>query len=303
MPHIQQPQLHRLSGDAKMAYALILPAALFIAVFMIYPIFYVVMMSLYKTNKLGILQQFIWFDNFSRLMKDPVFWQVTGRSVLWTALAVIVKTVVGMVIALCLNVEFAGRKFARMLFIIPWASSVPISAMLWKWVYDHEFGLLNHTLVALGITNNPPVWLGFPSWSFIACIWVDIWIGIPFMALVFLAGMQSVSRDLYESAEVDGVNSIQKFFYITIPSIKQIIFIATLLSSLWTFNDFNTIYILTRGGPAGATDILITSLYKNGFEWLRFSDAAVMGVVTFVILMIFALTYARAYFKGGDDTL
>ena len=285
-----------------MAYALIAPAALFIAVFMLYPVFYVIMMSLFKTNKLGILQQWVWFDNFTRLMKDPVFWQVTGRSLLWTAIAVIVKTVVGMIIALCLNVEFAGRKFARMLFIIPWASSVPISAMLWKWVYDHEFGLLNHTLTLLGI-SNPPVWLGMPTWSFVACIWVDIWIGIPFMALVFLAGMQSVSRDLYESAEVDRVNAPQKFFFITIPCIKQIVFIATLLSSLWTFNDFNTIYILTRGGPAGATDILITSIYKNGFEWLRFSDAAVMAVVTFIILMVFALVYARTYFRGGDDAL
>ncbi len=300
---MKQLSIRRLSGDAKMAYLLLSPAILFIAVFMVYPIIYVILMALYRTNKLGILQEMVWFENFIRMAKDPIFWQVTGRSLVWTVLAVVVKTVLGMIIALCLNVEFAGRKFARMLFIIPWASSVPISSMIWKWVYDHEFGLLNHTLVALGITNNPPVWLGMPTWSFIACVWVDIWIGIPFMALVFLAGMQSVSKDLYESAEVDGVNSAQKFFFITIPSIKQIIFIATLLSSLWTFNDFNTIYILTRGGPAGATDILITSIYKNGFEWLRFSNAAVMAVVTFIILMVFSVVYARTYFRGGDDAL
>ena len=295
--------IRRMSGDTKMAYALLAPAALFIAVFMLYPILYVILMSLFKTNKLGILQEWIWFDNFARLFKNKVFWEVTGRSLLWTVLAVVVKTVAGMIIALCLNVEFKGRKFARMLFIIHWASSVPISAMVWKWVYDHEFGLLNHTLISLGITNNPPVWLGTPIWSFVATIWVDIWIGIPFMALVFLAGMQSVPRDLYESAEVDGGTSTQKFFLITIPYIKQIIFLATLLSSLWTFNDFNTIYILTRGGPAGSTDILITSIYKNGFEWLKFSDAAVMAVVTFIILMILSVVYARMYFKGGDDNL
>lgn len=294
--------IRRLSGDTKMAYALLAPSILFIAVFMLYPIMYVILMAMHKTNKLGILQQWVWFDNFARLFKDPTFWEVTGRSLLWTGLAVVVKTVVGMIIALCLNVEFRGRKFARMLFIIPWASSVPISAMLWKWVYDHEFGLLNHTLKLIGIAD-PPVWLGMPTSSFVACIWVDIWIGIPFMALVFLAGMQSISRDLYESAEVDGVNSVEKFFFITIPCIKQIIFIATLLSSLWTFNDFNTIYILTRGGPAGATDILITSIYKNGFEWLRFSDAAVMAVVTFIILLVLSIVYARVYFRGGEDSL
>lgn len=293
----------RNNGDTALAYALLTPAALFIAVFMIYPIIYVVLMSLYKTNKLGILQNFVWFDNFIRLVKQKVFWEVTARSLLWTILGVLCKTVIGMIIALCLNVEFRGRKFARMLFIIPWASSVPISSMLWKWVFDHEFGLLNHTLKALSITQNPPVWLGTPIWSFVSCMWVDIWIGIPFMALVFLAGMQSVPKELYESAEIDGVNSFGKFRYITIPTIKQIIFIATLLSSLWTFNDFNTIYILTRGGPAGATDILITSIYKNGFEWLHFSDSAVLAVITFMILMILSVFYARVYFKGGDDTL
>jgi len=293
----------RQNGETAIAYALLAPAALFIAIFMIYPIIYVVMMSLYKTNKLGILQNFIWFDNFIRLMKEKAFWEVTARSLLWTVLGVTLKTVFGMIIALCLNIEFSGRKIARMLFIIPWASSVPISAMLWKWVFDHEFGLLNHTLKALSITQNPPVWLGTPIWSFVSCMWVDIWIGIPFMALVFLAGMQSVPKELYESAEVDGVNSLGKFLYITLPSIKQVIFIATLLSSLWTFNDFNTIYILTRGGPAGATDILITAIYKNGFEWLHFSDSAVMAVVTFLILMALSVVYARVYFRGGDDTL
>ena len=286
-----------------MAYALLAPAALFIAIFMIYPVIYVVLMSLFRTNKLGILQNFVWFENFIKQFQKKVFWVVTGRSLLWTVLAVLAKTVLSMVIALCLNTEFKGRKFARLLFIIPWASSVPISSMLWKWVYDHEFGLLNHTLMRLGIMSNPPVWTGDPFWSFFACLWVDVWIGVPFMALVFLAGMQSVSRDLYESAEVDGVGAWGKFFYITVPSIKQIIFIATLLSSLWTFNDFNTIYILTKGGPAGATDILITSIYTNGFEWLRFSDAAVMAVVTFIVLMVVSIVYARVYFRGEDEAL
>ena len=300
---MKQLSAKSLRGETRMAYALLAPAALFIAIFMIYPVIYVVLMSLFRTNKLGILQNFVWFENFIKQFQKKVFWVVTGRSLLWTVLAVLAKTVLGMVIALCLNTEFKGRKFARLLFIIPWASSVPISSMLWKWVYDHEFGLLNHTLMRLGIMSNPPVWTGDPFWSFFACLWVDVWIGVPFMALVFLAGMQSVSRDLYESAEVDGVGAWGKFFYITVPSIKQVIFIATLLSSLWTFNDFNTIYILTKGGPAGATDILITSIYTNGFEWLRFSDAAVMAVVTFIVLMVVSIVYARVYFRGEDEAL
>ncbi len=291
----------RISQETRVAYLFLIPAIVFFALFMFYPIGYVFSMAFYKTNKLGILQEWAGFSNFVENMSKPEFWQITFRSFLWTFLAVAVKTVLGMIIALSLNVQFFARKIARMLFIIPWASSVPISAMLWKWVLDHEFGLLNHTLVALGITSSPPVWLGEPISSFISCLWVDIWIGIPFMALVFLAGMQSVSRDIYESASVDGVSASKQFFFITLPIIKQIIFIATLLSSLWTFNDFNTIYILTKGGPAGKTHILITAIYTNGFEWLKFSNAAVMAVFTFVLLLLFSFGYAKFYFRGDDS--
>jgi multiple sugar transport system permease protein len=131
-------------------------------------------------------------------------------------------------------------------------------------------------------------------------MWVDIWIGVPFMALVFLAGMQSISSDLYESGYIDGVSAWQKFAYITLPGIKHLIIIATLLSALWTFNDFNTIYIMTRGGPAGATDILITGVYKSAFEWLKWSQASVMAVVTFFILTFVSVSYARLYFKSED---
>lgn len=246
--------------EARLAYVLLLPAVIVLLTFMFYPIVYVFLMAFFKTNKLGQLMGFAGLQNFRELLRSTDFWRITGRSILWTVLAVITKTLFGMVIALILNVKYAGRKLARMLFIIPWASAVPISSMLWSWVYHPEFGLLNHTLRVTGIWRQPPVWLGHPISSFIACIWVDIWIGIPFMALVFLAGMQAISEDLYESAYLDGVNGFQKFFYITLPGIRHIVLIATLLSSLWTFNDFNTIYILTRGGPAGATDILSTSV-------------------------------------------
>jgi multiple sugar transport system permease protein len=283
--------------EARLAYVLLLPAVIVLLTFMFYPILYVFLMAFFKTNKLGQLLGFGGLENFRELLRNTDFWRITGRSILWTVLAVITKTLFGMVIALILNVKYPGRKLARMLFIIPWASAVPISSMLWSWVYHPEFGLLNHTLRVTGIWRQPPVWLGHPISAFIACIWVDIWIGIPFMALVFLAGMQAISEDLYESAYLDGVNGFQKFFYITLPGIRHIVLIATLLSSLWTFNDFNTIYILTRGGPAGATDILITGIYKSGFEFLKFSRASVMALVTFIILTAVSIVYARIYFR------
>ncbi|MFN2168166.1 MAG: carbohydrate ABC transporter permease [Anaerolineae bacterium] len=283
--------------EARLAYILLAPAIVMLAVFMFYPIVYVFMMAFSQTNKLSQIQGFAGLANFRNLFQNREFWVITVRSIMWTVMAVAAKTLLGMIIALILNVKFAGRKVARMFFIVPWASAVPISAILWRWVYHPNYGLLNYTLQALHVTANPPIWLGDPVASFAACIWVDIWIGIPFMALVFLAGMQAISEDLYESAYLDGVNWWQKFAYITLPGIRHIVLIATLLSCLWTFNDFNVIYILTRGGPANTTDILITSIYKTGFEFRRFSEASGMAVITFLILSVLSVLYARVYFR------
>jgi multiple sugar transport system permease protein len=288
-----------LHPESRLAYLLMLPAVLFLVIFMFYPILYVFEMSLFRTDKIGRLQEFVWLANYIDQIQNPEFWEVVGRSAIWTLIGVAAKTLLGMIIALALNIQYWGRKVVRMLFILPWASAVPISAMLWTWVLNHEFGLLNHTLKAVGV-SSPPIWLGRPISSFVATMWVDVWIGVPFMALVFLAGMQSISEDLYESGYIDGVSAWQKFIYITLPGIRHLIIIATLLSALWTFNDFNTIYIMTRGGPAGATDILITGVYKSAFEWLKWSQASVMAVVTFIVLTAVSVSYARLYFKSED---
>lgn len=283
--------------EARLAYLLLAPALIMLAIFMFYPILYVFVMAFSKTNRISLVTGFAGLANFRELAADRQFWIIAGRSMMWTVLAVAAKSLLGMIIALILNVKFAGRKAARLLFIVPWASAVPISAILWRWVYHTDYGLLNYSLSALRLVAHPPVWLGHPVAAFAACIWVDIWIGIPFMALVFLAGMQAIPDDLYESAYLDGVNAWQKFFYITLPGIRNVALIATLLSCLWTFNDFNVIYILTRGGPAETTDILISSIYKMGFEYRRFSQASGMAVVTFLILSILSVIYARVYFR------
>jgi len=283
--------------ESKLAYLLLLPAVVVVLGFMVYPLVYVLLMSVNRTNRLGWLNGFVGLVNYATVLGDAEFWRVTGRSLLWTGLAVLVKTFLGMAIALLLNVEYRGRKIARMLFIAPWASPVPISVLLWSWVYNPQFGLLNHTLKITGIWLNPPIWLGYPTSGFIAAIWVDIWLGVPFMALVFLSGMQSIPEDQYESARLDGVSAFQSFIYITLPSIKRILQIATLLSALWTFNDFNAVYILTGGGPVNSTDLLITSIYKNAFVYAHFDRAAVMAVITFIILTAISVVYARFYFK------
>jgi len=283
--------------EARLAYILLLPTVLFLAAFMFYPIVYVFIMSFFRTNKLSQLVRFVGLGNFVDRFQDPEFWWACLRSLIWTAIGVCTKFLLGMTIAVLLNVKYRGQKVARMAFIIPWASSVPISALLWQWVYHPAFGLLNHTLAATGLWPNPPGWLGAPLPAFGATMWVDVWIGIPFFALVFLAGMQAVPKELYESAHMDGAGGVRSFFSITLAGLRELILISTLLSAIWTFNDFNVIYILTRAGPANTTNILITSVYMNGFVDLRFDWAAVQSVITFLILTIVSIVYARFYFR------
>ena len=287
--------------EARLAYLLLAPTVLFLVFFMFYPIVYVFVMSFFRTNRLSELTRFVGLGNFVDRFGDREFWLAALRSLVWTVSGVAVKFLLGMIVAVLLNVKYRGRKFARMLFIIPWASSVPISALLWQWVYHPEFGLLNHTLKVTGLWANPPIWLGYPTSAFIGCLWVDIWVGIPFFALVFLAGMQAIPLELYESAHMDGAGGARSFFSITLSGLRELILISTLLSAIWTFNDFNVIYILTRAGPANSTNILITSVYLNAFTDLRFDWAAVQSVVTFLILTTVSLVYARFYFKREND--
>lgn len=298
---VQHPQKSTLwTTESKIAYLLLFPAFAVLLLFMLYPILYVFLMAFFKTNKLGNIVSFIGLGNFEVLFKNKAFWEVTFRSILWTVLAVLSKTVAGIIIALLLNVEFAGRKIYRTLVIIPWASSVPISAMIWQWTFNSEFGLLNQTLKMTGLWDNPPLWLAYPKTAFFANLYVDIWCGIPFMAMVFLAGLQAIPQDIDESAQVDGANAWTRFWRITLPMLRPVLLIATLLSALWTFNDFNVIYILTKGGPINKTDILITFIYKYSFQFLKFGPAAAMAIITFVILLAVSLLYARHYFRSED---
>ena len=284
---------HFWSTDSKYAYLFLLPATVFILVFMIYPILNVIIMSLYHTHKLGRFVHFNGFKNFANLFQQEDFLEVMLRSVYWTGLAVAVKTIFGLVLALLLNVEYKGRKVLRALIIIPWASAVPISALLWRWVYHHEFGLLNHTLKSIGLWADPPVWLGRPVSAFFSVIWVDIWIGIPFMTLVFLAGMQAISQDLYEAAEVDGATGWQKYWNITLPLLRPAMIPAIIIGIMMTFNQFNIIFFVTEGGPIGLTEILVTQGFKlvNPQGW--YGVASAFNIIVFVILAIITLITNR----------
>jgi multiple sugar transport system permease protein len=274
------------------------PAVLLIAAIIVYPVGTTMLTAFYATDRLGRLRAFVGWENFRLLGADPAFWEILRRSFLWTGLAVAVKTGVGLALALLLNLPFRGRHVVRLLSVIPWALPIPISAMVWQWTYNSEFGLLNHFLKSTGVWTHPPAWLANPGTAFAANLAVDIWIGLPFMALVLLAGLQAIPPEYHEAAAIDGAGVGRRFVHVTLPVLRPVIVMASLLSVIWTFNDFPVIYIITKGGPINTTDILVTHLYKTAFQFLDFGPASTVAVLTFAILLIVSLLYARLYFRA-----
>ncbi|NPV53593.1 MAG: sugar ABC transporter permease [Firmicutes bacterium] len=289
----------RSHSEAGIAYLLMGPALLAMVAIVFYPVISTLLSSFFEMNKMGDWVRFVGLGNFSSLFADRTFWVVLARSVFWTVVAVSLKTLAGLGLGVLLNQDYRGRGIIRTLIVIPWAAPVPIAAMIWMWTFNSQFGLLNHFLKQMGFTPHPPAWLANPTTAFWANLTVDVWLGIPFMALAFLAGLQAISHEYYEAAQIDGANSFQRFSYITLPFLRPVILVATLLSVMWTFNDFNVIYIITKGGPMNTTDILVTYLYKTAFLFLDFSHASVMAFITFIVLLVFSLAYARLYFKEG----
>jgi multiple sugar transport system permease protein len=211
-----------------------------------------------------------------------------------------VKLVLGLALGILLNEKFRGRDLFRTLLLIPWAMPAVAAAVVWRWVYDANFGYLNDLLTEMGVISDPVIWLGNARSAFAAAVLTDAWVGLPFMAFVFLSGLQGVDKKLYEAAKVDSAGVWARFLHVTIPQLAPVILVATLVSSIWTFNSFNIVYVLTGGGPLQATEILVTYTYSQAFERLQFGTAAALATVTFAILLAFSLAYVWLYGRRNE---
>ena len=280
-------------------YLAIVPGLLLVAAVIIYPILDTIRLSLYDVRLIQI-GEFLGLGNYSVLAQDPLFWRVLRQTLFWTASSVSLKLVLGLALALLLNEKFRGRKVFRALLLIPWAMPQVAAAIVWRWMYEPNFGYLNDLLGGLGLMNDPIIWLGNARSAFVAAVVTDTWTGLPFMAFVFLAGLASIDRSLYEAAKIDGANAWGRFRYVTLPQLGPVILVATLVSAIWTFNAFNVVYALTGGGPLNATDIMVTYTYTQAFERLEFGLAAALATITFVILLVFSLVYVRVYGRRNE---
>ncbi len=272
-------------------YVLIVPSFLLAAVIILWPLKEIVTLATHDVNRFGIVRDFIGFDHFRSLFDDPDFIAALWRTLLWTAAVVLGTLVVSVPVALILNEDFYGRGLARILIMLPWAVSLTMTAVVWRWALNGESGMLNSGLRDLGLMDTNVQWLAEASTAFPMQVLIGILVSIPFTVTIFLGGLSSVPEDLYDAAAIEGAGRWGQFRLITLPLLRPFINIAFVLNTIYVFNSFPIIWATTQGGPANSTDILVTYLYKLGFRLGRLGDAAAVSLVMFAILLVFTAIY------------
>lgn len=242
---------------------------------------------------------FIGFKNYLAIFADPLFWRALWKTLVWVTLGVGFQFVFGFVLALLLNRKFVGRGIVRSLSLIPWVTPGVLIGLMWRWIFDGNYGVLNDLLLKIGLIHDKIPFLAQESTAFPAVILTIIWQGIPFFALMLLAGLQGIPDELYDAASVDGASGIQKFFLVTIPSLKSVIFVTTLLRIIWVANSVDVIFNLTEGGPAYSTQTLSVYIFNKGNS-LNLGYAATMSIMLTLALASVAVLYLKNIFRNQE---
>jgi multiple sugar transport system permease protein len=281
-------------------YLMLAPALAFIFAFILYPLglnFYTSFQHRVFTEPTG--NRFVGLANYVRIATDPTFWLVLRQSAVWVTGSLAFQFLLGLALALLLNERFPARGLYRSLILSPWAISGVIIAIMWKWMYNPQVGVLNEILVRLGLASHRLAFLADPNTALPAVIFTNIWRGTPFFAVMLLAALQAVPKELYEAAAMDGAGPWQRFLNVTLPSILPMIFAALLLRTIWIFNDVDLIFVMTDGGPVRASETLATFLYKKASRDLDFGMGSALAMVMFAILMTITALYYRAFRRSG----
>ena len=279
-------------------YVMILPSVA-LAIWIIgYPIYDVAHTSLHDVNRFGQVRGFAGLANFEALWADPIAIASFWRTLIWTVAVVGGTILVSVPIALMLDDDFIGQGLARVIVMLPWAVSLAMTAIVWRWTLNGQYGMLNATLFNLGLLDGPVEWLATAEVAFPVMIAIGILVSIPFTVTVFLGGLASLPRDIFEAARIDGATAWQRFTQLTLPLLRPFINIAIVLNIIYVFNSFPIIWVLTQGDPANSTDILVTYLYKLAFRYGRLDVAAAMSLVMFAALLAFTIVYAWMVMRG-----
>jgi multiple sugar transport system permease protein len=282
-----------------------LPAAVLLLVFLTYPLGLGVWLG-FTDTRVGRPGIFIGLENYEYLFDDSIFWLAVFNTLLYTIVASILKFALGLWLALILNENLPFKSFFRAVVLLPWVVPTVLSAIAFWWIYDSQFSILSWALIELGVIDSPINFLGDPENARASVIAANVWRGIPFVAITLLAGLQTIPQSLYEAATLDGATRWQLFRYVTLPLLTPIIAITMTFSVLFTFTDFQLIYVLTRGGPVNATHLMATLSFQRGISGGQLGEGAAIAVAMIpfllgAILFSYFGLQRRRWQQGGGD--
>ena len=277
----------------KINLVFVLPAMLIVFLLLVYPIFSSIYFSFTSKNLIRPYYKWIWFDNFKFVLTNPEFYRAFLNSIKWTILSITGQLLVGFIAALSLNKipKFSG--FYRTLLIIPWAFPAIVIAFSWKWILNDVYGFIPNLLTQLHITKENINFLADPKTAFWIVLFINIWFGAPLFMVNILAALKTIPREQYEAAIVDGASSFQGFRYVTIRHIRGVIGLLVVLRTIWVFNNFDLLYLLTGGGPSDLTTTLPIYAYKTGWNLKRLGTASAVTI----LLLLFLMAVCFGYFK------
>ena len=278
--------------DWQIAFPFIIPMVVLMLLFIAWPFLQAVYTSM-TVRTLNRETRFVGLDNYIRLWQDPFYRQAVANTFVFTAGSISAKLLLGLCAALLLNAQKRWRNILTGLVLLPWIIPSVVQALAWKSILDPLFGGLNPILLSIGLIDKPLSFLADPKMAMICVIAVNVWAGIPFFTVNMLAGMQAIDKEQYEAAEIDGASAWERLIHITLPGLRYVVAVATLLSTIWTFNGFNVIYFITNGEPFGRTEILVTQAFKLVYQQRMYGVASAFSLIVFVILFIITMINNR----------
>jgi multiple sugar transport system permease protein len=275
----------------------VLPTVLVMLAIIGYPLLETLRLSVSQVQLGQSNTPFIGLANYSAAINDRIFPSALRNTFLWTAVSVLAILLLGVSAALLVNERIRGRAVIRSLILVPWIVPAIVVAVVWKWLYNPDFGILSDALVRLGLLSSHANWLSDPRTALYWVVLVNVWKNFPFAMLMALAGLQSVSQQLYEAARVDGANAWERFIHVTLPHLRPVILVMALLLTIWNMNTFTYIYVLTGGGPVRQTEVLGVYIYDTAFQGFHFGTASAAAVIVFLITGALTLVYVRVLGK------
>ena len=294
------PGFLRRVRDHAADYLYVAPAILVMLVVIGYPLVYTIYRSFFFTDARDPDWTWNGIHNYTGILSDHLFWRVTGNTVIWTIGSTAFSVILGFGAAMVLHREFIGRGLLRGILLIPWVISAVAAAYIWKWMLHSDYGLISNQLMAWGWIDRPFIVLDDRSRALAGLVFVNVWKEFPFVMIMVMAGLQTVPQQLLRAARVDGASTWSQFIHITMPHLKGVLLITTLLLAVTNLNSFTLPYLMTGGGPANSSQLWITEIYKISFgAGLRYGEASAYSVILFLFMAVIGYFYVRALTGGG----